>query len=271
MSTKVRYIFMLTLCLTLTSCVARPSIQPTIQPTALEANRISKAELLIAYSRNEEGDGVDEISSCIRAYPPYYRFVLYGDGHLIRFDETQYLEARISQLQIDELLTKIDATGFSSLAGDGDQYIQNSPPPSFIDTWEGSITINEKTITIAAGQTDYLVDAVMKTLGIIESYKPKNLQPYAPETLALWVYLEESILLGLASPTPEPSVLKWSVEEIDLDNLLVDNIDPAIFEPKVISGASLSFLLQQVEHIPALRTVEQNGQTYLVAVCPNFP
>ena len=77
---------------------------------------------------------MDEISACLDG-DDTYRFVLNRDGHLIRFDETRYLEARISQAEIDKLLSEIDATGFSSLTGDGDQYIQNPPPPSFTNTW----------------------------------------------------------------------------------------------------------------------------------------
>jgi hypothetical protein len=227
--------------------------------------------VLIAYARNEGGDGIDDMSACLLGYSPYYRFVLFGDGRLVRFDKTRYLESKISQAEIDKLLSEIDATGFSSLTGDGDQYIQNAPAPSFKNTWEGSITIDEKTIPITAGQTDYLTDSVIKTLDIIENYKPKNLQPYTPESVALWVYREEDIRLGLASPTPEPPVLEWAVDEIDLKNLLVDLVAPATSEPKVVSGDSLAFLMQQLKHVPVSRRVEQNGQNYLVVLCPNFP
>src|SRR6185436_13307117 len=132
--------------------------------------------VLIAYARNEGGDGIDDMSACLLGYSPYYRFVLFGDGRLVRFDETQYLETKISQAEIDKLLLELDATGFSSLTGDGDQYIQNAPEPSFKNTWEGSITIDQKTIAITAGQTDSLADSVIKTLNIIENYNPKNLQ-----------------------------------------------------------------------------------------------
>ena len=108
---------------------------------------------------------------------------------------------------------------------------------------------------------------MIQTLDIIENYKPKNLRPYAPESITLWVYRDEDIVLGTAYPTPEPPVLKWSVEQIDLNNLL---IDPVTSKPQVITGDSSSFLIGQLKHVPAVRRVEQNGQIYLIVLCPNF-
>jgi len=211
-------------------------------------------------------DGMDDISACL-ASNEIYRFVLYQDGRLLKFDGFQYVEARISQAEMEDFLSDIEATGFSSLNGDGDQYIENAPPPSFINTWGGSVTVNETMITVTPGQSDHLVEPVTKTLEIMENYRPANLQPYAPESVSLWVFLEESISLGLANPTPEPPVLNWSVDEINLNDLLTDL---ASSKPKVISGETLSFVMGQVKHIPVVRRVEQNRQNFLVVVCPNF-
>jgi hypothetical protein len=187
MSTKTKHIFSLILSLILlygcTSPRAHPPTQtPNLDP-ASTPSQFSNNDVLISLIR-DASDGMDEISACLNAYDTY-RFVLNRDGHLIRFDETCYVEARISQAEIDKLLSEIEATGFSSLIGAGDQYIQNAPPPSFTNTWGGSITVNGKTITITPGQSDYLVEPVTKTLAIIEDYKPKNLQLYAPESITL--------------------------------------------------------------------------------------
>jgi len=81
------------------------------------------------------------------------------------------------------------------------------------------------------------------------------------------VFLEESINLGLANPTPEPPVLNWSMAEIILNDLLTDL---TVSKPKAISGADLFFVIRQVKHIPVVRRVEQNRQNYMVIVCPNF-
>ncbi len=209
---------------------------------------------------------MDDMSACL-ASNDVYRFVLYQDGRLIKLDGLQYVETKISQTEMDNFLSDIGATGFFSLRGDGDQYIENAPPPSFRDTWGGSITVKETTITVTPGQSDYLVEPVAKTLGIMENYRPANLQPYAPKSVSLWVFPEDSISLGLANPTPEPPVLKWAVDEINLNEFLTDL---ATSQPKVISGETLSFVMRQVKHIPVVRRVEQNRQNYLVMVCPNF-
>jgi hypothetical protein len=67
--------------------------------------------------------------------------------------------------------------------------------------------------------------------------------------------MEQNFTLGLANPTPEPPVLKWSVDDINLDDLLTD---PATSKPQIMSGHALSFLMQQLKHVPAVRRVEQN-------------
>jgi len=127
--------------------------------------------------------------------------------------------------------------------------------------------VNEPTITVTPGPSDNLVESVIKTLEVVENYEPANLRPYAPESVSLWVFLEESINLGLANPTPEPSVLNWSMAEIILNDLLTDL---TVSKPKAISGADLFFVIRQVKHIPVVRRVEQNRQNYMVIVCPNF-
>lgn len=178
MSAKTTHIFSLISSLILLyGCTSPPAHPPsqtlTLEPASMP-NPSSNNDLLISFIKNAS-DSMDEISACLSAYDTY-RFVLDRDGQLIRFDETHYVETRISQAEIDKLLSEIEATGFSSLTGDGDQYIQNAPPPSFKNTWGGSITANERTITITPGQSDYLVEPVIKTLHIIENYKPNNLR-----------------------------------------------------------------------------------------------
>jgi len=251
-------------CLILTFLTACQSITPS--PTTSTEESIPFSNDVVVSFIIGASDGMDDTSACLAAND-IYRFVLYQDGRLIKFDGFQYVETRISQVEMDNFLSDIEATGFSSLRGDGDQYIENAPPPSFIDTWGGSVTVHNTTITITPGQSDYLVEPMTKTLEIIENYKPAILQPYAPESVSLWVFLEESISLGLANPTPEPPVLKWSLDEINLNDLLTD---PATSKPEVISGETLSFVMGQVIHIPVVRRVEQNNQNYLVVVCPNF-
>lgn len=256
--------FCLASCLILTFLTACQPVTPI--PATPTTVSIPVSSDVVASFIVGASDGMDDMSACLAAND-IYRFVLYQDGRLIKFDGYQYVETKISQAEMDHFLAVIEATGFSSLRGDGDQYIENAPPPSFRDTWGGSITVKETTITVTPGQSDYLVEPVTKTLEIIDNYRPANLQPYAPDSAGIWVFLEENIRLGLANPTPEPPVLEWTVDEINLNHLLTDL---ATSRPKVISGETLSFVMRQVKHIPVVRRVEQNRQNYLVIVCPNF-
>src|SRR5574341_348325 len=138
------HVFILISCLTLycSSCeapsaIGSTSISPTNTGKPESSTTSSNAAVLISFIR-QASDGMDDISACLGAYN-IYRFVLYGNGQLIRLNEGQYMETHVSQAEIDDLLSKLEETGFSSLAGDGDQYIQNAPPPSFDNTWGGSV------------------------------------------------------------------------------------------------------------------------------------
>jgi len=251
-------------CLILISLTACQSITHTLSTST--ATSIPFSNDVVVSFIIDVSDGMDDMSACLVA-KDIYRFVLYQDGLLIKFDGFQYVETKISQAEMEDFLSDISATGFSSLSGDGDQYIENEPPPSFTDTWGGSVTVHETTITVTPGRSDYLVEPVTKALEIMENYRPANLQPYAPESVSLWAFPEESIDLGLANPTPEPPVLQWSTDEINLNDLLTDR---TISKPAVISGETLSFVMRQVKHIPVVRRVDQDGQINLVVVCPNF-
>ncbi len=54
----------------------------------------------------DASDGMDDKSACLAAND-IYRIVLYQDGRLIKFDGFQYVETRISQAEMDDLLTDL--------------------------------------------------------------------------------------------------------------------------------------------------------------------
>jgi hypothetical protein len=85
---------------------------------------------------------------------------------------------------------------------------------------------------------------------------------YRPESVEIWAIPTQDISLGIASPTPEPSLLNWSSDTIQLDALTG--------EFHILTGDSVSFVMEQVKSIPSFRMVQQNEKEYLVLVCPNF-
>jgi hypothetical protein len=240
-----------------------PTLSETNTPTPAFTSTprpFSKDDILISYSVYA-GDGVDEITSCLNAYYSY-RFVLYRDGHLIIFDDVRYLETRINQpeTEIERLLSEIDETGISAEINNED--IQNPPTPLFMGGWSGSITFREKTISVTNIQSDSSVKSVTKVLNIIHNYRPKNLQPYSPKTISLWAFPEHNSLVESFDPTSGSLVLSWSPDAINLNSYTNS--------PQDISGDILSFLMQQIKVVPAFRRVEQNGEYYLILICPNF-
>jgi len=114
-------------CLILTFPPACQSITPT--PTTSTVSSIPISNDVVVSFVISASDGMDDMSACL-ASNDIYRFVLYQDGRLVKFDGFQYMETKISQAEMDNFLSDISATGFSSLNGDGDQYIEDAPPPS---------------------------------------------------------------------------------------------------------------------------------------------
>ena len=229
--------------------------EPTETPFPLHPNPI-----LVSFGVGA-GDGVDEITSCLQAYHTY-QFVLYQDGHLIVFDGNQYLETVISQADVDKLLAEIEAVGFFRVSGEGDQYVPTVSTPAYAGGLSYFISVKGKTIKVQHTHSENVVASIEKTRQIIKSFRPSNLRIYKPESVEIWAVLTQDISLGIANPTPEPSPLNWPSDEIQLDGLT------GRFH--ILTGAPMSFVLEQVKSIPSFRIVQQNENEYLVLVCPNF-
>src|SRR5512138_3928383 len=112
--------------LILTFLTACQSVTPT--PITLTTAAVPISNDIVVSFMTGASDGMDDKSACLAAND-IYRFVLYQDGRLIKFDGFQYVATRISQAEMDDFLSAIEATGFSSLSGNGDQYIKKAPPP----------------------------------------------------------------------------------------------------------------------------------------------
>jgi len=237
-----------------------PSIQSQTKEPTETPSHPPPNPILVSFGVGA-GDGVDEITSCLQAYHTY-RFILYQDGHLIVFDGNRYLETVISQVEVDKLLAEIEDIGFSSVSGDGDQFVPTAPTPAYAGDLSYFMSVRGKTIKVQYTHSENVIASIEKTRQIIEGFRPPNLRIYKPERVEIWAILTQDISLGITSPTPEPSHLNWSSDEIQLDALT------AGFH--VLTGAPKSFVLEQVKSIPSFRIVQQNEKDYLVLVCPNF-
>jgi len=124
------------------------------------------------------------------------------------------------------------------------------------------MSVNGKTVEVHQTHSENVVASIDETRKLIENFTPSSLKMYKPESVKIWAVLIQDISLGIASPTPEPSPLKWSSNTIQLDTLTG--------EIHVLKGAPVSFVLEQVKAIPSFRIVQQNEKEYLVLVCPDF-
>ncbi len=237
---------------------------PTHPPTGIAAPTptLTQSPYSILISRTfYAGDGVGEIYSCVVGLNTY-RFVLYQNGYLV-INGTQ--ETVLSQSEIDRLLSEIEATGFFSLNEDHDAYISTPSPNDWNQwTWGSDIVVKEKRINLKSGFFNDEVEAIKKTKHLIDDFQPLNLKPYQPESIWLWVVaIDKDAPINPYYPAPFPPVLHWKSEAIQLDEI-------AAVSGKVISGNSLTFIMQQIKGLPDYHMIEQGGQNYLVAACPNF-
>jgi hypothetical protein len=241
-------------CLTTTQrSIEHPSSTPILENS-----------ILISYEQ-DGNDSIDRFTGCLIGLNTF-SFVLYRNGRIVLFDGSQFMETTISPAEIEKLLMKIESTGYFAVKGNGDEFISPPPTSSFIGSSMQFITVKEKTLAIAAGEYQYLVEPIKETIQTIREYKPQGLAPYVPERLYVWVYPIQDTTLTSYSPTPTPPILEWSYESIPLDTL--------VFTPnstsKIISDRYLQFLMQEVNIVPAYRMVQQNGQHYLIMTCPVF-
>lgn len=276
-----RFVLLLVLMFTIVGCRTSDVQSPTSESIPTPSGTLLPPHLPIQTQTNEPtetpfplhptpilvsfevgaGDAVDEITSCLQAYHAY-RFVLYQDGHLIVFDGNRYLETIISQAEIDKLLNEIDAAGYFSMNEDDGQYILDALTLTNTGGLSYFISVKEKTVGVQHAQSENVVASIDKTRKIIENFHSSSLKIYRPESVEIWAVPIQDISLGIASPTPEPPPMNWSSSALQLDALTGGF--------HVLTGAPVSFVLEQVKTIPAFHIVQQNEQDYLVLVCPNF-
>ena len=245
------------------------SLSPTVQvPTVIQPTPTSSSSLenpiVISYE-HDANDSIDYFTACLIGLDTF-SFVLYKNGHIVLFDESQFVETTIPQADIEKLLADIEATGFFSVKGGGDEFV--SPPPSsnFVGSSIEFITVKDKTFAITAGEYQYLVEPIKETIQIVKEYRPPKLEPYVPDKLNIWVYPVQDATVTNYDPTPTPPLLEWSHDSLSLDSLVFSLNSPS----KSISGEYLQFFMQEVKTVPVFRMVKQNGQHYLVMACPAF-
>jgi hypothetical protein len=239
-------------------------IPPTHTPSPTE---VPKKSVRISYSYFQ-GDGGEEILSCLNAYVNY-RFVLYDDGQLILFDNSKYYESMLTQNEVEDLIGQITDSGFLSLEGDGDQYVEGYATPFFQGN-ASALRVDGRSISFQ--YSDQLALPLQISLEKIFTFKPDDLKLYVPNEAVLWVYREDYMPDSFyLFHEPSKTEYVWTQSAFDLYPFALASFSN---ELTVITGEQLSFVMKHARGIPdyflVRQTVGQQELNYHVFVCPNF-
>jgi hypothetical protein len=253
--------------ISITAAIATQS--PVIHPTYTHTpapTEMPKKSVRISYSYFQ-GDGGEEIISCLNAYDNE-RFVLYDDGQLILYDNSKYYQSMLTQKEVEDLIGQITASGFFSLEGDGDQYVEGYATPAIQGNASAALRVDGRSISFR--DPTHLIPPLKTALENILTFKPDDLHLYVPDEAVLWVYREDYIsdLFSLLHGPPETEYV-WTQSEFDLYPFALASLQ---YELTVITGEQLSFVMKHAHGIPDYFLVRQmdDGQerNYYVFVCP---
>jgi hypothetical protein len=208
---------------------------------------------------------------CLLGYGQY-ALILYEDGQLVIRTSEGYREAQLSQLEVDELLGRIEDTGFLQVEGDGSQRELDpvyTVPEGFLPP-DGfpydDITVLEKRVQVYTPLLEYLIPEVRSARDILLGYSPRSTVPFVPRSLELWINGAEAEEPpeGI-HPTPLPGVMEWPRDLLPLQSLhLGEGLARVTLE-----GSPA--LMELFPTLPSTRVVTEEGREYLVGACPLLP
>ncbi len=165
-----------------------PAVFPTTGP---------EKDILIRYA-SYPGDGGGCMADYLGLMAP--SFILYADGQLLvenaHADPSWYTEYQLDQETITNLLTRIETTGFFSMAGDGSEYehdpIYQIPPGVEVTHGAGTFSLEvhfgdlSKRVTIYIPYADYQAPEITNALEVINTFELENASPYRPNLWVVW-------------------------------------------------------------------------------------
>jgi hypothetical protein len=234
-------------------------------PTAtLESSTDLPQEPLVSYVvYGGDGEASSELNTCINWLSPYERFLLHDDGQLLQYKTGSILEARLSPVEIRDLLTRLERTGFHDIeetSESPDRYDIYNLPDDFQygdGGWGRSITIQGQRIHIRDSLWEYIIPSIEDTLAIIESYEPPGgAAPYVPKKIEVFVLRKDS---GLLPDSSFISASEWPSELPPIDRVwFLDEAETALL---LNTGLYTSF--------PDIRAFIYEGTEYVVVACPS--
>jgi hypothetical protein len=255
---------------TLPPTAGKPPAQPSetqIVPrstSAVEtATVLPKAPLISYVIYGGDGEASSELNTCLNWTGPHERFLLYEDGQLFLYKSGSLLEAHLTQLEIQDLLSALDSTGFHEIeesieAPDGyDTYILPDDYQYGAGGWGRRITIKGRSIHIRDSLWEFIIPSIEDTVRIIEDYEPaRGAVAYVPSTLEIFVLPTES---GYLSESSFQTAQEWPPELPPIDQIWF--LDEKETDMLLNTGLFSSF--------PDIQAFKSNGIEYVVITCPS--
>jgi hypothetical protein len=141
--------------------------------------------------------------------------VLYTDGQLIIPGKT-FQQKTLSHEEINQLFSQLETLGYFSLTQDNLYDFGNQEPPRVYDgTTYCVLTAGERKQNLCAYEPyqSFLLPEMKNVLQFISNYQPKELTPYNPDRILLWIQIGRS---PYAENLPEKAVL-WNENFPDLE------------------------------------------------------
>lgn len=237
---------------------------PTVTPLPFSYN--SKQVLLHYY--NIGSHGLFDMA----VEPNGSRLIIYSDGQIVIPGETNETK-NLSPDEMDELFTKLKSLGFYDIETDEQGYatknlytpdnpfekITDAPSYCILTTTQGKI----RDICAYEPYRQYLIPAMQQTLKFLDDYHPKEMKPYIPDRILLYVEDPETSQSIYVDPlTP---VITWP---IDLPPLK-PNLDG--YKVTYVQGPMALKIASYLNSFQDLVLFQQNGINYFVAMSVLLP
>lgn len=232
-----------------------PSATPTFSPTPSPTPK----PVLIQHGHGI-GSGADEVQVCLLSYPD---FILFADGQLLLDTPEGLVTTQLTQTEIQELLNKIEATGFLAVENNQDGIYDL---PAGLTYGEGSgeeeLRVQEQFIWLNPFIKQYAVKAVQDAFAIVTTYTPpRPPQPYIPEAALLFVLDAQGDYLPFPTPAAPATAWPTTLPPLELSLFGTPWDKPTIAQ---------AYAAQAFTRYPETKTFTQNAHPYHVVICPPF-
>jgi hypothetical protein len=182
--------------------------------------------------------------------------VLYTDGQLIIPGKT-FQQKILSKEEIDQLFVELETLGFFSLAQDKLYDFGNQEPPRVYDgTTYCVVTTGERTQDLCAYEPheSFLVPEMKNILQFLNTYQLKEMTPYFPDRILLWVRNGRS---SYAENLPEKAV-QWNEKFPTLETS----------DEKIVyaEGDNAKEIFALFDNEVSTIVISQNGVEYTVSI-----